>query len=301
MPSGAELKARMQSVQETKKVTDAMYMVASVKMKRARKEVANTEPYFTALSEKIGELLFYIPDTKNRYFHTDLAGREHARHGILLITSDKGLAGSYNQSAIKVAEEYMSRHPETVLFIVGEFARQYFRNKKIPFVEEFYFSANDPDVWEAQKMCAIITEYFDNGTLDEINVIFTDYKNGRPSECKRSCLIPLDKSIFKIDENSGKAKHDFKEFIPNAETVLSEIIPSYLTGTVYSFLVDSYCSEQEARMLAMQTASNNAQEVLKKLKIQYNGLRQAAITREMTEISSGAKALRKKQLGEQYD
>ena len=295
MPSAIEIKSRMQSIHKTKKVTDAMYMISSVKMRQAKKEVLNTEPYFTALTEKISQLLRYIPDTKNRYFHTELEGRIHARHGILLITSDKGLAGSYNHAAIEVAEAFMGRHPETVLFIIGEYGRQYFLSKKIPFESDVYFPANAPSVWDAQKICATMIEYFEDGRLDEINVIFTDYKNGRPSECRRACLIPLDKSTFRDKTaESLEAKDSFKEFIPDAETVLSEIIPSYLTGSVYSYLVDSYCSEQEARMTAMQTAGNNAEDVLKTLKSEYNGIRQANITREMTEIASGAKALKQK-------
>ncbi len=295
MPSAVELKSRMQSISKTKKVTDAMYMISSVKMRQAKREVSNTEPYFNALSQKIGGLLRYIPDTQNRYFHTELAGRIHARHGILLITSDKGLAGSYNHSAIAVAQEYMSRHPETVLFIIGEYGRQYFTSKKIPFVEDFYCSANAPSVWGAQKICAVLMEYFDEGKLDEINVIFTDYKNGRPSECRRACLIPLDKSIFRNKTDENDIGHTgYKEFIPDAETVLSEIVPSYITGSLYSYLVDSYCSEQEARMTAMKTAGDNAEDMLKSLKSQYNSIRQSAITREMTEITSGEKALKKK-------
>ncbi len=294
MANAGELKGRMQSVRETKKVTDAMYMISSVKMRRAKREVANTEPYFTALTEQIGELLWYTPDMRNRFFHTELDGREHARHGILLITSDKGLAGSYNQTAIKVAQEYMSRHPETVIFIVGEFGRQYFIKNKLPFCTEFHHSAISPSVWEAQKICMEMLEYFDDGRLDEINIIFTDYRGGRPSECVRACLLPLDKSTFRHRDESGRTGDElpYKEFYPDAETVLSEIIPSYLTGFVYSFLVDSYCSEQEARMTAMSTAGNNADEALRKLKMQYNSLRQAAITNEMIEITAGAKSLR---------
>ncbi len=295
MASAVEIKARMQSIKETKKVTDAMYMISSVKMKRARREVQNTEPYFTALSEKLGELLWHIPDTENRYFHTELAGREHARHGVLLITSDKGLAGSYNQQAIEVAEAFMARHPETVMFIIGEYGRQYFQRKKIPFAEDFFYSGGEPSVWGAQKICAVLTEKIEDGRLDEINVIFTDYKNGRPSECRRSCLIPLDRSVFRdTNKKADNETESFKEFIPDAETVLSEIIPSYITGSVYSYLVDSYCSEQEARMTAMKTAGNKADELLKKLGCQYTSIRQAAITREMTEITSGARALKNK-------
>ncbi len=292
MPNASELKARIQSIRETKKVTDAMYMISSVKMRRAKREVKNTEPYFHALSSQITDLLRYIPDTENRYFHTLLEGRLHARHGILLVTSDKGLAGSYNHAAIQVAEAYMGRHPETVLFIIGEYGRQYFASKKIPFVEEFTYSAALPTVWEARKMCMDLLSYFHDGRLDEINMIYTEYLGGRPSQCKRSCLLPLDKSVFR-EKDDGEEK-PFKEFTPSADAMLSEIVPSYLTGCIYSFLVDSYCSEQEARMTAMNTAGKNAEDMLKRLKSQYNSVRQAAITNEMIEISSGARALKQK-------
>ncbi|MGN0453220.1 MAG: ATP synthase F1 subunit gamma [Ruminococcus sp.] len=293
MASAGEIKARMQSIAETKKVTDAMYMISSVKMGRAKREVQNTEPYFSALKEQIADLFKYIPETENRYFHAPLPdGKEHLRHGILLVTSDKGLAGNYNHTAIKVAETYMARHPETELFIIGEYGRQHFKSKKIRFREEFEYSAAFPTIWEAEKICLELLEFFDNSELDEINIIYTDYKGAKPSECKRNVLIPLDKSNFQSTRDDGGKS--FKEFFPDANTVLDGIIPSYLTGFIYSSLVDSYCSEQQARMLAMSTASKNAEEMLKKLNMQYNALRQAGITNEMIEITSGAKALRTK-------
>lgn len=293
MPDTGELKSRMESVAETKKVTDAMYMISSVKMRRAKREVQNTDPYFTALEEQIADLLRYIPIKDNRYFHTPLPeGKEHYRHGILLVTSDKGLAGGYNQTAIKVAEAYMARHPETLLFIIGEYGRQYFKARKIPFVADFTYPATLPNIWEAEKICIELLECFDNKTVDEINIIYTDYKGARPSECKRRVLLPLDKSTFyKEDDGSDKP---FKEFFPDADTVLNGIVPSYLTGFIYSSLVDSYCSEQQARMLAMSTAGKNAEEMLKSLRSQYNAVRQAKITNEMIEITSGANALKQK-------
>ncbi len=295
MPNASEIKSRMISIAETKKVTDAMYMISSVKMRRAKKGVENTDPYFRALKEQISEIFRYMPEIKNRYFHVTLPpGREHARHGILLVTSDKGLAGSYNQAAIKVAEEYMGQHPETVLFIVGEYGRQYFKNKKLPFETDFEYSAGFPSIFEAEKICLDILDYLDDGRIDEINVIYTDYKGARPSECKRNVLLPLDKSTFHNEDHTGEMP--YKEFYPDANTLLSEIVPSYLTGFIYSSLVDSYCSEQEARMMAMSTASKNAEEIIKKLKTEYNGIRQAAITNEMIEITSGAKALQAKKL-----
>ncbi len=297
MADASEIKARIESIKETKKVTDAMYMISSVKMRRAKKEVENTTPYFEALKDQIYDLFKYIPETKNRYFHSPLPeGRLHARHGILLITSDKGLAGNYNHAAMKVTEAYMKRHPETLLFIVGEYGRQYCRSKKIPYETNFQYSSVLPSVWEASKICIDLLDYYNNGRLDEIDIIYTDYQGSRPNECKQNCLLPLDKSRFRTSTRNVDYLYPEKEFFPDADTVLSGIIPSYLTGFIYSSLVDSYCSEQEARMTAMSTAGKNAEEMLKQLKAQYNSIRQAAITREMIEITSGAKALKAKRM-----
>ena len=292
MANTAEIKSRMVSIAETKKVTDAMYMISSVKMRRAKREHENSNHFYNALENQISQLIKHIPENKNRYFHADLPeGKEHYRRGILLVTSDKGLAGAYNQTAIKIAEEYMSLHPETLLFIVGEYGRQYFKNRKIPFVEDFNFSAAFPSVWDAEKICYSLLHYYDNGELDEINMIFTDYMGAKPGICKRKVLLPLDKSTF-FSENTEEKP--FKEFFPDAVTVLNGIVPSYLTGFIYSSLVDSYCSEQQTRMLAMSTAGKNADEMLKKLKSQYNSLRQSGITSEMIEIISGVNAQKSK-------
>ena len=128
--------------------------------------------------------------------------------------------------------------------------------------------------------------------LDEIDIIYTEYQNGKPAQCQRNCLLPLERS--QLCPTLDEPPQTGKEFFPDPDTVLEGIIPSYLTGFIYSCLVDSYCSEQEARMTAMSSAGKNAEEILKKLQMQYNSLRQAAITREMVEITSGAKALKRK-------
>ena len=138
MADGSEIRSRINSVSETKKVTDAMYMISSVKMTRARREVEKTEPYFTALKKEISSLFRHIPETSNRYFKVpEPPPGQHLNHGILMITSDKGLAGAYNHTVISVCESIMARHPQTVLFVVGEYGRRYFMSKKIPIGPEF--------------------------------------------------------------------------------------------------------------------------------------------------------------------
>lgn len=295
MVSASEIKARIGGIRDTKKITDAMYMISSAKMRKALRELEDTTPYFDALKEKIGELFHYIPQLQNRYFRVTVPKElPHRNHGILLITSDKGLAGEYNLAAVKLCEEYMNRHPRITLFIIGEYGRQYFRSKNIEFVESFLFSAAHPSFNDARKMCAEILEYYDNERLDEINVIYTDYIGSRPGECKKLTLLPLEQTHF-YNENADQRQIE-KEFLPSPDAVLDGVVPSYLMGFIYGCLVESYCSEQQARMNAMKNASDNAEEMLRSLRIQYNKLRQAAITNEMIEITAGAKAQKQKSL-----
>ncbi|MBP5618580.1 MAG: ATP synthase F1 subunit gamma [Clostridia bacterium] len=296
MSDMAALQARITSVSETKKVTDAMNRISSVKMTRAKREVENTATYFRAIKEEIGELFRHIPETTNRYFKVPAPdGGGHRTHGILLVTSDKGLAGAYNKTAIGVAESVMARHPETVLFIVGEYGRQHFASRGLPFVEDFLYSAQQPTVWKARQICTDLLAYYDSGRVDEINIIYTDFKGGRVGQCKRNILLPLDRSRFATDDARAAREvgEDEKAFFPDPDSVLMGVVPSYLTGFIYSSLVDSYCSEQQARMMAMSAASHNAEEMLRELRLRRNRMRQAAITREITEITSGARAIRR--------
>lgn len=294
MDDGAQIKARIQSITDTKKVTDAMYMISSVKLTRAMREFDNTKPFFAALKQEIAKLFRHIPETSNRYFKVpDPAEGEHLNHGILLVTSDKGLSGAYNYTALGVCTEYISRHPETEVFIVGEYGRQYFAKHGFDFVEDFRYSAELPTVWKARQICADLLDYFDNGKVDEINIIYTDYI-GVSSVCKRNVLLPLKRSRFasaKYDSLEDGVKTDF---FHDPDTVLSGVIPSYLTGFIYSSLVDSYCSEQRARMNAMSSAGRNAEKMLRELNVSYNRARQSAITSEISEVTAGARALRAK-------
>ncbi len=293
MVSAAEIKGRINGIRDTKKITDAMYMISSAKMRRAIVELEKTTPYFNALGEKIGELFYYIPETSNRYFKVTLPEDiPHMNHGILLITSNKGLAGAYNTEAIKVCEEYMSRHPKTTVFIIGEYGRQYFLSKKLPFVEDFRYFADKPQITDARSICAELLEYYDEKKLDEINIIYTDYIGTKPGECKKVTLLPLSKTHFSTPDTP--LDQGQKEFLPSPDVVLDGIVPSYLMGFIYGCLAESFCSEQQARMIAMKSASDNAEEMLRSLKVQYNKVRQAAITGEMIEITAGVKALKKK-------
>ncbi len=291
MSSAAEIKIRINSIGETKKVTDAMYMISSVKMQRARRENEKTRPYFNALREEIGELLENIPENNNRYFRSvdseDIRGR-----ALLVISSDRGLSGSYNQTVLRAAQERLKTYEDFRTFIVGEFGRQHFLAKKLPYEQDFTYAAQFPTLREAQRICTDLLYHYNNDEVDHVEIIYTHASSIGTGEIRRKVLLPLNQADFygsaHPEQNIGK------EYYPDPDTVLRDIVPPYLTGFIYSALVDSYCSEQQARMSAMSTAGKNAEEMLKKLRIQYNGIRQAAITNEMIEITSGTKALRAK-------
>ncbi|MBQ8143951.1 MAG: ATP synthase F1 subunit gamma [Butyricicoccus sp.] len=293
MAGANEIKSRIEGVRETKKITDAMYMISSAKMRRALRDLAGTTPYFEALGEKIGELFHYIPQTKNRYFSVTVPeDQPHQTHGILLITADKGMAGAYNQEAIRVCEECMARHPQTKIFIIGEYGRQYFLSHKLPYVQDFLYSAAHPRLTDARKICAELLEHYDSKKLDEISIIYTDYIGTKPGVAKRIKLLPLTQTEFS-GEDAGMTNTE-REFLPDPDTVLDGIIPSYLMGFIYGCLVESFCSEQQARMTAMKSAGDNAEDMLKTLRVQYNKIRQASITNEMIEITAGVRALKRR-------
>ncbi len=288
MPGLSEIKLRMDSIGETKKVTDAMFMTSSVKMNRARAGLVQTMPYFRSLKREINGILSDIDAENNRYFkNNDIDGIIGC--AVLVITSDKGLAGNYNRDVIEMCEAELKKRGDLRLFVVGEYGREYFAGTGAPMAENFSYPASFPTVRTAQKICAELLEYYDNDRLDQINIIYTDHSENR---CMRQCLLPLNISDFeKSGEKSGFAD---REYYPDPDSVLNEIVPVYLSGFIYSALVESYCSEQEARMNAMQTAGANADEMISKLRKEYNSMRQAGITMEITEITSGANALRQK-------
>ncbi len=165
MAGRAEIKQRMGSITETKKVTDAMYMTSTVKMRRARSEVEKTEPYFDALREEIGSLLRYLPEgNDNRYFRDDDPDGTRTR-ALLVITADKGLAGNYNQAVIREAEAALSEHPNTNVFAVGAYGRQHFVTNKMPLEESFWHASDMPSVRRAQIICADLLARYDRGDI----------------------------------------------------------------------------------------------------------------------------------------
>ncbi len=294
MAGTKEIKTHMESVRETRKITNAMYLIASTKLRRARQELDNTRPYFEALRGEIKRIFRTVSDVDSRYFYpigddTPLEGT----YGCLVITADKGLAGAYNQNAIREAARLLDQHPDTKLFVVGEYGRRFFASHGIPIERSFLYTAQNPTMARAREISALLLDGYDRGELRQIFVVYTDMAGAMSFQARSTRLLPFHRSHFAPPEGERAVTEPF-EFLPSVTAVLDSMMASYVSGFLYSALIDSFCCEQNARMTAMDSANQNAEKLLGELSLQFNRVRQAGITQEITEVSAGAMAQRQK-------
>ena len=294
MPRAAPAKRRIKSIDDTRKITNAMYLIASTKLRRAKNDLERTRPYFYALRNEIKRIFRTVRDVESQYFYPP--GDEpitEGTFGCLVITADKGLAGSYNQNVIKKAMSLLEKHSDTQLFVVGEYGRHFFDQHNIPIEHSFLYTAQNPTMDRAREISSQMLEKFDQGLLKKIYIVYTDMENSLNSEAISTRILPFHRGHFMTpdDENARVVQYEFE---PSVRAVLNNVMPSYVSGFIYSALVDSFCSEQNARMNAMSAANDNAEELLEGLSTEYNRIRQSKITQEITEITAGAKAQKRK-------
>lgn len=290
-----EIKSRINSVKDTQKITNAMYLIASTKLRKAKAKLDLTRPYFKATQEEIKRIFRIDGELENKYFYPATGEHElEGSYGYLVITADKGLAGAYNKNVIKTAVRQMAEHENPKLFVVGEYGRHYFTSHNIPIEKSFLYTAQNPTIHRAREISSILLDLFKEKKLSKIFVIYTDMQNAINSQVCSTRLLPFHRAQFTVPDNREKKVKTPFEFSPSIEKVLDNIVPGYVTGFIYSALIDSFCSEQNARMNAMDAANKNAQKLLDELSLQYNHIRQSAITQEITEISSGAKSMKRK-------
>ncbi len=313
MANSKEIQNRINSIQDTKKITNAMYMISSMKVRKAKQKLENTEAYFYGLQNGISEILLHFPDMQHIYFDNRPKDMNETvkKKGYLIITGDKGMAGAYNHNVMKEAEAAIKEAEEFRLLVVGEIGRHYFKAQKYNIEENFPYSANNPSIHRARMISEYILELYNNEELDEVYVVYTRMVNSMKQEVEVQQLLPLRTREFVknelIEESQQKhtqssefakealeAADDWYLIYPSRKEVLKKLVYNYITGFVYGALVEASASEENSRMQAMQAATDNANDMLRDLTVQYNRVRQAAITQQITEVAGGAKALRNK-------
>ena len=290
-----EIRDRINSIQGTQKITGAMYMIATTKLRHAKENRDNNAVYFVALKNLMERLLRHLPESEHPYLRVSDKPRDEQIHGYLMITGDKGLAGAYNQNIHKEAEKLMSADGgKARLFVVGDTGRRYFRNRGIAVDEDFNYSSGDPTHHLGRMILSYLLQLFRNGELDDLHIIYTAMKSAMEAEVRVRQLLPV-RSSLEADLGREIPKDVYNEefiFSPSPDEVISAVVPNYMNGYIYSALIESFCAEQNSRMLAMQTASDAATSMIKDLNTQYNRARQGVITQEITEVSAGAEALK---------
>ena len=288
-----EIRGRMRSIQQTLKITNAMYLISSAKVKKARKQLQEVEPYFDRLAKTILDIFRHSPQLQHRYIEGHHKPKEERKTGFVVITGDKGLAGAYNHNVLKLAETYLARKQDSTLFLIGQMGRHYFEKKNIPIDAEFMYTTQDPTLDRAQDICDTLVDLYERGALDEIYLVFTHSYSAMRMEPEIIKLLPLDRAMLSARRGLSAAdqNRDVGRYEPSAEAVLEVLAPGVIRGYIFAALVESFCSEQSSRMSAMDSASESARDMLKTLSLEFNRARQGAITQEITEIAGGAEAL----------
>ena len=292
MASITEIRGRMRSIEQTLKITNAMYLISSAKVKKARKQLSEVEPYFDRLARTILDIFRHSPELQHRFIEGHHKSREDRKTGFVVITGDKGLAGAYNHNVLKLAESYLERKKDSTLFLIGQMGRHYFEKKNITIDGEFMYTAQDPTITRAREISNALLNLYEDGALDEIYLVFTRSYSAMRMEPEIIKLLPLDRAMLSARRGLSEADQyrDVVRYEPSPEAVLDVLVPGVIKGYLFSALVESFCSEQNARMTAMDSASESAREMLKTLSLEFNRARQGAITQEITEIAGGAEA-----------
>jgi F-type H+-transporting ATPase subunit gamma len=294
MSSEKAIKKRIASIGDTRKITNAMYLISSTKVSKAKAELDHSRPYFNALRNEISNIFQISSKLENHYFYP--ADEQIILRGpvaCLVVTADKGLAGAYNQNVIKEALKMRDKY-DTLYFVVGEYGRQAFYKRHIPIERSFLYTAQNPTMRRAREIADVLLGLYNTNKVDKIYLIYTDMENSMNVSVQRHRLLPFVRNQFLSEDGTPQSKPSEFEFVPSINVVLDNIMESYISGFIYSALVASFCSEQNARMTAMSSANDNAQKLLDELSLDYNHVRQAAITREITEVSASAAGQRRK-------
>ena len=283
MASLKDIRDRIKSVKSIQKVTSAMKMVAAAKVRKAQDRMEQARPYTHALEEVINHIL---PDVDRNMLDL-LEVREIKRKAYVIVSADRGLAGAFNTNITKIAQNEIDLFgKENVdLFCIGKKSRDYFKRRNYNIIESHTEFWNELNYDNAMMIGRSVVDHFTSGKVDEIHVVYNYFINLAQQEVKSEVLLPL---VY--DDEDGTVKDRLYE--PSKERLVSSLVPRHLNIQIWKYLLESYASEQAARMLAMENATTNAGDMIKNLTLEFNKARQAAITTEMLEIVSGAEALK---------
>lgn len=284
MASMREIKRRRESIQSTGQITKAMKLVSTVKVQKAKGKAESCKPYFDYMYEAVKSMLAKSGNISHPY----LQAGESKKKAIILITSNRGLAGGYNSNVVKLLTESNIAKEDAVVYAVGRKGKETLARKGYKIKEDYSEVMNNPIFSDAAEIGRTVLEAFANGEVGEIYLAYTIFKNTVTHIPTMVKLLPVDVKAEEEDKNTDLTMMNYE---PEAEEALDMIIPKYVNSLIYGALVEAVASENGARMQAMDSATSNAEEMISDLGLKYNRARQASITQELTEIVAGASAI----------
>lgn len=288
MASMRDIKRRRESVSSTQQITKAMKLVSTVKLQRAKARALKSKNYFQSMYDTVTALLAMMGTADVPY----VKEQECKRKGVLVITSNRGLAGGYNSNIVKlITQNSEFTTADTDVYNVGRKGRELLERKGFTIKEDYSNLAEGFVYADAIKVCNKLLKDFENGQIGELYIAYTNFKNTVSHEPTLLKLLPILPEEFQREEDEDKSDYLLMNFELPEEEALKLIVPKYITSLVYGALVEATASENGARMQAMDSATNNADEMIGKLTLQYNRARQGSITQELTEIIAGAEAI----------
>ena len=278
-----DIRDRIKSVKSIQKVTKAMKMIATAKMRRAQENMEKARPY----NHRLVEIIQHLLPSVERDMLPLLEMRDVKRVAYVVVTSDRGLAGSFNSSILRKAHNDIDDFgKENVdIFCIGKKANDYFKSRQYNIVNSYFDFWNELSFNQSMKIGSTIINHFLDQSVDEIRVVFNEFVNVATQAVITEKLLPIE-----LDEDELRDVDYLYE--PSKKKIVKSLIPRYLNAQVWKYLLESYASEQAARMVAMENATSNSEDMIKNLTLEFNKARQAAITTEMLEIVSGAEALK---------
>ena len=284
MPSQREIRRRISSVRNIKQITRAMQFVAASKLKRAQDATLQSRPY----SEMIDEVLSDLASVLTAEEHPLLARREGGTRLLIVFTTDRGLAGSLNTNTIRFAARQITEHPGDLKVVtVGRKGNTAMRRARVPIAARFDGYGDRPSFAAVLPLARLVTDDYLAGTYSAVDLVHPAFVSTLVQRPSVDRLLPIEPA----EDTSGIPGHQFI-FEPNAGDVLRSLLPRYVATRIYQAILEVTASEQSARMVAMKSATENAQELIDDLTLTYNKVRQSNITREMIEIATGANAAR---------
>lgn len=282
------IKRRIKSVNSTKQITKAMELVSSAKLRKARERLDKTRPYFNTIGKTVQEIISSTRGIQHEFLKT----REVKKTAYIVITGDGGLCGGYNTNVIKNAIFHMEEKERVSVIAIGQKGRDFFRKRGYDLDGEFIHISENPSFTDAQNIGKLAIELYRQELVDEVYLVYTEFLSTINQKPKTMKLLPIEATAEEVVEVKRNDDEEFMSYEPSPEAVLSFLVPKYIESMIYGALIESATSLQGARRVAMESATDNASEMIDDLQLQYNRARQATITQEIAEIVGGAEALK---------